>query len=124
MPKCENPTSMKDIEPISICNVLFKIMSKAIKNRLKKLLPNIIFEEHAAFVPSRYIIKNVLVAFESLHYMKRKSNDRKGDVAMKIDISRAYDRIYWGFLKAFLLKIGFGQHWVDLIMFVYPRFNI
>ena len=49
--------------------------------------------------------------------MKRKSNDKKGDVAMKIDISKACDRIDWGFLKAILLKMGFAQHWVDLIMF-------
>ena len=80
---------MKDMRPISLCNVLYKIMSKAIVNRLKKLLPNIISKEHAAFVPSKYITKNVWVAIESLHYMKRKYNGKKGDVAMKIDISKA-----------------------------------
>ena len=69
-------------------------MSKAIANWLKKLLPNIISKKRAAFVPSMYIIENVLVAFESLHYMKRKSSGMNGDVAMKIDISKAYDRIY------------------------------
>ena len=69
-------------------------MSKAIANWLKKLLPNIISKKQAAFVPNMYIIENVLVAFESLHYMKRKSSGMNGDVAMKIDISKAYDRIY------------------------------
>ena len=76
VPKFENPTSMKDMPPISLCNVLYKIMSKVIANRLKILMPNIIFEEHAAFVPGKYKIENVLVAFESLHYMKRKSKER------------------------------------------------
>ena len=84
---------MKDMRPISLYNVLYKIMLKPIANKLKKLLPNIISKKYAAFVLSRHIIENVLVAFESLHYMKRKSNSRKGDVAMKIDISKAYDRI-------------------------------
>ena len=67
---------MKDMRPISLCNVLYKIMSKVIVNRLKILMPNIIFEEHAAFVPGKYKIENVLVAFEYLHYMKRKSKER------------------------------------------------
>ena len=48
------------------------------------------------------------MAFESFHYMKRKSNGRKGDVGMKIDIYKAYDRIDWGFLKAILLNMGFA----------------
>ena len=84
---------MKDLRPISFCKVLYKILSKSIANRLKKLQPNTISEEHVAFVHGRYIIKNIFVAFESLHYMKRKSNGRKGDVGMKIGISKAFDRI-------------------------------
>ena len=61
-PKCENPTSMKDLRPISLYNVLYKIMSKAIANRLRNLITNIISEEHVVFVPGRYIIENVLMA--------------------------------------------------------------
>ena len=57
------------------------------------------------------------MTFESLYYMKRKSNNRKGYVAMKINIFKACDGIDLGFLKAIFLKMGFAQRWVDLIMF-------
>lgn len=57
-----------------------------------------------------------MVAFEVLHYMKRKVNGKKGDVALKIDISKAYDRVDWTFLEKIMLKLGFAERWVKMIM--------
>ena len=84
---------MKDYRPIALCNVNYKILAKVLANRMKKLLPRIISHEQSAFVSRRSITDNILVAFEIIHHMKRKSKGKKGDVAFKIYISKAYDKI-------------------------------
>lgn len=79
---------MRDLRPIILCNVLYKIVAKCIKTRLKKMLQGIISENQSAFVPGRNILDNVLVAFEAIHYIKMKQKGSDGDVALKLDISK------------------------------------
>nr|KYP42577.1 hypothetical protein KK1_036020 [Cajanus cajan] len=62
IPKCPNPSSMKELRPIALCNVIYKILSKALANRLKPLLQKCVSLEQAAFVQDRLITDNVLVA--------------------------------------------------------------
>lgn len=93
IPKVDSPSPMRDLRPISLCNVLYKIVAKVLANRLKKLLPKCISEEQSAFVEGRSILDNVLIAFEIIHHMKCKTKGARGEVALKIDISKAYDRV-------------------------------
>lgn len=93
IPKVENPTCMKDLRLISLCNFSYKIVSKVLANCTKLLLAKCISIEQSVFVENRPILNNVLVAIETLHYMKCKVNGNGGDVAMKIDISTTYDRV-------------------------------
>lgn len=74
VPKCERPKNMKDWRPISLCNVLYKIVAKVLANRMKQFLPDVVFEFQSTFVPGRSIFDNVLIAFETIHHMKRKRN--------------------------------------------------
>lgn len=116
VPKKESVEDPKDLRPIALCNVLYKVIAKVLANRLKKILPDVITEEQSAFVPGRNISDNVLVAFELLHYMKRKKLGQEGEVALKLDISKAYDRVRWDYLQNRMRHMGFSERWIKWVM--------
>jgi hypothetical protein len=116
IPKSNQPHMLKDLRPISLCNVLYKIISKVLANRLKKILPDIISPSQSAFVPRRLITDNVLLAYEFTHYLKSRRKGGRGLAAIKLDMSKAYDRVEWGFLEKMMVKMGFHDRWIQLIM--------
>ncbi|XP_019175768.1 PREDICTED: uncharacterized protein LOC109171094 [Ipomoea nil] len=92
VPKKVAPESMKDLRPIALCNVLYKIVSKMCANRMKTLLDGIISLAQSAFVLGRLITDNIMLGYEAHHYLKRKTQGRDGVAALKIDMSKAYNR--------------------------------
>lgn len=93
IPKVKNSVNVRDFRPISLCNVIYKLISKVLSNRLKKILPIIISPNQSAFILVSLIIDNVIVAYETLHFMKTRHKGKDGDMTLKLDISKAYDRI-------------------------------
>lgn len=114
--KTKNASQVGDFQLISLCNVIYKIISKVLVNRLKSILPNIIFPNQSDFIPNRLISDNVLGAFETLHTLSNRNLRRERYKALKLDMSKAYNRVKWSFLEAVMTKMGFDSKWINLIM--------
>jgi hypothetical protein len=94
---------------------VYKILSKVLANRLKPLLNRYISVEQSTFIADRSIIDNVMVAMETIHHMKCKVKGKVGEVALKIDISKTYDRVEWSYLMSVMRKMGFCEKWIKWI---------
>ncbi|XP_074293296.1 uncharacterized protein LOC141620279 [Silene latifolia] len=92
IPKKKAPDKMFVFRPISLCTVIYKLISKVLANRLKVFLGEIVSENQSAFTPGRLITDNVLIVFELFHHMKN-SRSGGGHMALKLDMSKAYNRV-------------------------------
>lgn len=116
IPKVRSPTRMQQLRPISLCNVSYKIVAKVLANRLKCALPHLISGSQSAFVPKHIIHDNILLAHEVMHYLKTSHNKSNKYMAVKLDMSKAYDRVEWSFVEAVMHRMGFNQQWIGWIM--------
>ncbi|CAL8995128.1 unnamed protein product [Prunus brigantina] len=115
VPKVENPSSMLQFRPISLCCTLYKIISKIIVSRLRPLMSQWISPNQVSFVPGRHITDNILIAQEMMYKFKV-SKGKKGFFAWKIDLSKAYDRLNWKFIEYVLEELELPAHYIKLIM--------
>lgn len=116
IPKIRSPQKMQDYRPITLCSVYYKIIAKLLTKRLQPILSSIISENQSAFVPQRAISDNVLITHEVLHYLHTSGAKKRCYMAVKTDMSKAYDRIEWYFVRLVLEKLGFHHVWVNWIM--------
>lgn len=92
-PKVKEPQTMAELRSISLCNVLVRILSKVLSNKLRNCIGSIVPEKQSAFIEGRLLTDNALLAFEVNHFMKRRTQGKTGLAGLKIDISKAYDRV-------------------------------
>ncbi|XP_034211169.1 uncharacterized protein LOC117624139 [Prunus dulcis] len=115
IPKIDNPMSMIHFRPISLCCTLYKVISKVIVARLRPLLAKLVSPHQVSFIPGRHLSDNILIAQE-LMFKFRNTKRKKGFIAWKIDLSKAYDRLNWGFIMTVLKEVGFPENLIQLII--------
>ncbi|KAL0367380.1 UNVERIFIED_CONTAM: hypothetical protein Sradi_3628100 [Sesamum radiatum] len=101
---------MTQFRPISLCNVVYKLISKVLANCIKPFLNSLISPSQSAFILGRLITTTMLVAYGIYHFLSHKRQGQKGYASLKLDISKAYDRVEWTFLESVLRMIeAMGQ---------------
>jgi hypothetical protein len=104
IPKVDKPETLDEFRPISLCNCAYKIVSKIIARRLKKILSKNISEQQFGFLEGRRIREAIGIAEEGLHNMKTGNLKR---AVLKIDLSKSYDRVSWLYIRLLLTHLAF-----------------
>ncbi|CAL1376979.1 unnamed protein product [Linum trigynum] len=111
IPKVDNVETMRQLRPISLCQFVYKVITKIMVERLAGLLPQSISEGQNAFIREWQIVENILLGHELMHYLKIKMRGKKGYMALKVYMEKAYDIVEWPFLLEVLDKMGFDSMW-------------
>lgn len=98
-----------------MCNVVYKTISKLLANRMKPVISACISLNQGAFVPGRLISDNVTLLREVLHSFNQRGYKHK-DFCLKVDLSKAFDRMGWQYLHDLLPMYGFPTRFVNWIM--------
>ncbi|XP_060182081.1 uncharacterized protein LOC132611714 [Lycium barbarum] len=114
IPKVEHSQQFSDLRPISLCNVTSKIISKIINSKMGPLLPKLISPNQSGFIKGKMISENILLAQEILNDMGKPN--KGGNMVIKLDMAKAYDKVSWPYLYAVMKRLGFNDHWVNLIL--------
>ncbi|KAJ9556398.1 hypothetical protein OSB04_011012 [Centaurea solstitialis] len=113
IPKNTSPIGLNDFRPISLVGILYKVLTKVLAERMKSVLENVISNVQSAFLKGRSVLDGVLVANETVSYLKRL---KKKCLIFKVDFEKGYDSVSWEFLLDMLEKMGFGQKWRNWIL--------
>lgn len=119
IPKEEKTSNIRSFRPISLCNVIIKLATKMLVNRLKAISRCIITPNQSSFVPGRQGIDNIVICQELIHSIRR-ATSRKGGMILKLDQEKAYDRLEWSYIED-MLKDRLPNKMVAAIMAIISK---
>ena len=90
IPKVSNPENLGQFRPISLCNFVYRFISKVLENRLKPHMKNLISPQQSAFILGK-LIQCIMVARESFHHISHKKKGSIAEMAMKLDLNKDFD---------------------------------
>ena len=85
IPKCPGADCLSLFRPISLCNTIYKLVTKVLVNRIRPMLNNLVSPLQTAFVPGRKGMDNMIIVQELIHTMKQKK-EKQGYMAIKVDL--------------------------------------
>lgn len=113
--KTDEANMVTQFRPISVCNILYKVISKVLSTRMKPLIDSLISISQSAFIPGREISDNIILFREILHSFKQAGYKRK-EFCLKVDLSKAFDRMDWRYLQQVLSLYGFPERFRSWVM--------
>jgi len=113
IPKSKSPSSFNDFLPISLCNTLYKIISKVIANRLQPILSHHISLEQFSFLQDCQIHEAIGIVQEAIHFIKVK---KLKIIILKIDLANAFDQVSYIYIKMIFIHLGFPMEFTYWIM--------
>lgn len=115
IPKIPGPETLSNYRPISLCNTVYKIVSKILVARLRPLLGKLISHYQSAFVPGRRGTDNAIIVQELIHTISKKKG-KTWFMAIKIDMEKVYDKLEWSFIREMLIRVNIPQNLIKLMM--------
>lgn len=114
IPKVDPVVCIKNFRPISLCNVSYKVITKILAQRLRMLMGTLVNPCQSSFIPHRQSCDNIIMAQEIFHSIRNKRG-KKGWMAIKLDLEKAYDRLNWMFIRETLEDIGLPTDFINLV---------
>jgi len=105
IPKVNNPKKFGDFRSISLCNLVYKIISKVLSNWIKPVLSKASSTEQFGFLKGRQIHDSIGTTHECIHSIKK--NNKKA-LILKLDLQKSYDHVKLDFLRLILIQLDFG----------------
>ena len=115
IPKYSNPKSIGNYRPISLCNSIYKVVTKIIMACLRPKIPDLVSPLQTTFVSGRNRVDNAIIVQELIHSMSKKKGG-SGVMAIKIDLEKAYNRLEWSFIRDTLKLFKLPDSLISLIM--------
>lgn len=111
-------STLNNWRPITLLNVAYKIFAKALQLRLQPVLAEVISQDQSAFLPMRFIMDNILLTYETLHYAK---SSQQPLLFLKLDFSKAYDKVDWHFLFSALSQLGLPDTFIQMTRLLFTN---
>ena len=115
IPKIQGPETLANYRPISLCNTVYKIITKIIVARSRPYLDKLVSPLQTAFISGRKGVDNTIIVQEIIHTLSKKKA-RVGYMAIKIDLEKAYDKLEWNFIRDTLIRANLLTDLIDIIM--------
>ncbi|XP_075098971.1 uncharacterized protein LOC107793393 [Nicotiana tabacum] len=113
LPKKPQVQTFSDLRPISLSNFINKVISRVLHDRMEKVLPSLISPNQSGFVKGRSIFENILLTQEIITDIRM--NGKPKNMVIKLDMAKAYDSVNWKYLLQVLRKMGFAEHFINMI---------